>query len=188
MNQSNEILSQLKEIILDEKKRLLEIGAGKGEFASFAALSFPKLQWIVSEKASALLPLKKLHSQAIPYEVGKDSFPKTPFDYIFMADFLPEITWKQAKGLIKDFGHRLREGSQVFIVGNFRYDGKFLSSADEALDQQYKNKDSKLGLRAFEDILECMKKNGLELYKDYELPESKHLLVFTRIDRIHYEA
>lgn len=188
MNQSDALLSLLKDVIPNEKKRLLEIGAGKGELASFLSLSFPKLQWIVSEKASALLPLKKLHPQAISFEVGKDSFPKMPFDYVLMADFLSEITWKEAKGLIKDFGHRLREGSQVFILGNFRYDGKFLSAADEALDQQLKIKNAKLGLRAFEDISECMKKNGLELYKDYEVAEGKHLLVYTRIDRIQYDG
>lgn len=184
MNQSEALLNILREVLPSQKKRLLEIGAGKGELGAFLAPFFPELLWMASEKASALLPLKKLHPKALSFEVGKDDFPKTPFDYVFMADFLPELTWKQAKGLIKDFGHRLREGSQVFILGHFKYEGTYLSPEDETLDQKYKTLDPKLGLRSFEDICECMKKNGLELYQDYHLPEGKHLLVFTRLDKV----
>lgn len=184
MNQSEALLSIFKDIIPSQKKRLLEIGAGKGEFGAFLSTFFPDLLWMASEKPSALLPLKKLHPKALSFEVGKDDFPKTPLDYVFMADLLPELTWKQAKGLIKDFGHRLREGSQVFILGHFKYGGSFVRPEDETLDLKFKEQDPKWGLRSFEDICECMKKNGLDLYKDFELTEGKHLLVFTRLDRV----
>ncbi len=188
------LLTLLQEIITSDSKRLLEVGSGSGEQALLLTPYFANLIWTTTEKAEKIVSLKKVLLEAklpnlqgpLRFEVGEDEFPKNHagYNYVFMNEVLPYLTWKQAKGLMKMMGNRLREGSQVFISGAFKYEGYFRSEAQEALDQKLKEKDSKLGLRSFEDICDCMKKNGFDLYQDFDLPEAQHLLVFTRLERV----
>ena len=188
------LLTLLQEIITSDSKRLLEVGSGSGEQALLLTPYFANLIWTTTEKAEKIVSLKKVLLEAklpnlqgpLRFEIGEDEFPKNHagYNYVFMNEVLPYLTWKQAKGLMKMMGNRLREGSQVFISGAFKYEGYFRSEAQEALDQKLKEKDSKLGLRSFEDICDCMKKNGFDLYQDFDLPEAQHLLVFTRLERV----
>jgi hypothetical protein len=48
-------------------------------------------------------------------------------------------------------------------------------------DQELKQQDPLRGIRSFEDINKNMKKNGFELFKDYEMPANNRMLVFTRL-------
>jgi len=177
-----------------EKKRLLEIASESGELALFLAPHFSNLTWTTSEKKEKLSSLKKIILDSkianiqcpLCYEVGVDEFPKNHagYNYLFVNNLIAYLTWKQAKGLMKTMGNRMREGSQVFITGPLKYNGHFLSEIQESFDKKLKEKDSKLGIRSFEDICDCMKKNGFDLYQDFELPELEHLLVFTRLERV----
>lgn len=188
------LLNLLQSIITSEPKRLLEIGSGSGEQALLFALYFKNLIWTTSDKAEKMALLKKVLLEAklpniqgpLCFEVGEDEFPKNHagYNYVFMNEVLPYLTWKQAKGVMKMMGNRLREGSQIFIAGAFKYEGYFRSEAQEALDKKLKEKDIKFGLRSFEDICDCMKKNGFDLYQDFDLPDAQHLLVFTRLERV----
>lgn len=188
------LLKILQEIITTESMRLLEVGSGSGDHALLFAPYFSNLIWTTSEKSEKISPLKKTLLEAklpnlqgpLCFEVGEDEFPKNHagYNYVFLNEVIPYLTWKQAKGLMKMMGNRLRFGSQVFIAGSFKYEGYFRSEAQETLDKKLKEKDSKLGLRSFEDICDCMKKNGFDLYQDFDLPDAQHLLVFTRLERV----
>jgi chemotaxis methyl-accepting protein methylase len=91
--------------------------------------------------------------------ITKDEFPKFNCDLVFTANTLHLLDWKKCKSWMKLLGTRLREGSQVFIYGAF----------------------SETGERSIENINRVMIKNGFAIYKDFELSDNNHLLVFTRL-------
>lgn len=182
------ILQVLKEY-LDGEGRLLEIGSGTGEHGIFFSEQFPKLHWVTSDQSINFPVLKSnLKNAKIPnlhgpetLQIGKDDFPKGGFDYVFTANTLHIMSWKEDKGLFKLLGRRLREGSLVFIYGPFNKDGQFTSDSNAQFDTWLKDRNSKSGIRNFEDVASNMKKMGFKLLKDHEMPANNRLLVFERL-------
>jgi cyclopropane fatty-acyl-phospholipid synthase-like methyltransferase len=168
--------------------RLLEIGSGTGEHAIFFAEKFKQIQWITSDvKVNHKIIKEHLKEAKLPnvhgpetLKIGVDDFPKNKFDYVFTANTLHIMSWKEDKSLIKLLGKRLREGALVFIYGPFNYDGAFTSPSNENFDQWLKDRDARSGIRNFEDVVQAMDKAGLKLLNDYEMPANNKLLVFER--------
>lgn len=186
------ILKVLKEIISPENKALLEIGSGSGQHAVYFAPEFPQLQWITSDVLGNQMGIaswlkeakvKNIHGPEV-FEVGKDEFPRQPFDTVFTANTFHIMGWKQVKSLFKMFGTRLREGAQVIIYGPFNYDGKFTSESNERFDASLKERDPKSGIRSFEDVKSNMEKNGFSFTHDYEMPANNRILLFTKLPRL----
>jgi hypothetical protein len=91
--------------------------------------------------------------------ISNNDIPKLTCDLIFTANTFHQIEWKDCKSWMKMLGTRLREGSQVFIFDTF----------------------NESGFRSTNDVTHSMIKHGFALYKDYELPANKHVLVYTRL-------
>lgn len=189
------ILEVLKDVITKDNSKLLEVGSGTGQHASFFAAHFPNIEWHTSDLVCNHLTINSNISESnltnikapISYEVGKDSFPKTPFDLLFSANTFHIMSWKKVKTLIKAFGGHLRPGSQVVIYGPFNYDGNFTSKSNEAFDHELKQKDPKSGIRSFEDVDKQMKDQGFTLSKDYEMPANNRALLYFRTPRLDKE-
>ena len=183
------ILQVLKEVITNDNKRVLEIGSGSAQHAVYFAKNLKDIVWTTSDIISNHEQIKTVLNNAklsnlrgpLAFEVGKDNFPKYNYDIVFTANTFHIMTWKQCKNLMKILGNRLREGSQVIIYGPFNYEGKFTSDSNYLFDQELKKQDPLRGIRSFEDINKNMKKNGFELFKDYEMPANNRMLVFTRL-------
>ncbi|MBT4763174.1 MAG: DUF938 domain-containing protein [Bdellovibrionaceae bacterium] len=182
------ILNVLNEYI-QENKRLLEIGSGTGQHAIYLAQHNKTLQWVTSDvKANHLVIKSYLKENKLgnihgpeTLKIGVDDFPKGSFDYIFTANTLHIMSWKEAKTLFKLLGKRLRAGSLCFFYGPFNYQGKFTSPSNDEFDQLLKSKDSKSGIRNYEDILKAMQSSGFKMIKDHEMPANNRLLVFERL-------
>jgi len=183
------ILKVLKEVLTIDNKRILEIGSGPAEHAVYFAKNLKEIIWTTTDVLSehgrikAALEMAKLPNLRGPlaFEIGKDDFPKYNYDIVFTANTFHIMSWKQCKNLMKILGNRLREGSQVIIYGPFNYEGNFTSESNAQFDQSLKAQDPAAGIRSFEDINKNMKKNGFELFKDYEMPANNRMLVFTRL-------
>ena len=184
------IFEILKEVVTSDDKNIFEIGSGSGQHAIFMAPKFPNLTWITSDVTGNHKLIKENLEAAkisnirgpFQYEVGKDDFPRIPFDLVFTANTFHIMSWKNCKTLMKNLGNRLREGSQVVIYGPFNYDGKFTSESNANFDVWLKERNPESGIRAFEDVKNNMEKNGFTLYKDFEMPANNRTLVFTRLD------
>lgn len=169
--------------------RLLEIGSGTGEHAIFFGEKFPKLHWVTSDipenhgGIKTWLQEVKLPNVHGPEKlvIGVDDFPKGSFDYVFTANTLHIMSWKEDKSLFKLLGKRLREGSVVFFYGPFNYDGRYTSDSNEKFDGWLKSRNEKSGIRNFEDVLASMEKFGFKLLKDHEMPANNRILVFERL-------
>lgn len=182
------ILNILKEYIVSSG-RLLEIGSGTGEHAIYFGKHLPKVQWVTSDVKTNHKTIKEWLKEAkLPnvhgpevLKIGKDDFPRGKFDYIFSANTLHIMSWKEDKSLFKLLGKRLREGALVFFYGPFNYDGKFTSASNEEFEGWLKGRDPQSGIRNFEDVCQTMIKNGFELRDDHEMPANNRLLVFARL-------
>lgn len=180
-----EVLSQY----ISTDGRLLEIGSGTAQHAIYIAEKMPKLHWVTSDRPEnheaikARLKESKISNIHGPEKlvIGEDDFPsKRPFDYVFSANTLHIMSWKEDKTLFKLLGKRLREGSLVFFYGPFNYNQQFTSESNQQFDQDLKLRDPKSGIRNFEDVVQAMEKSGLSLLKDHEMPANNRLLVFER--------
>lgn len=183
------ILSILKEIFKNDSLRVLEVGSGNADHATYFAKNLKNVLWMTSEKESQCEVIaKKLALEKLPnlrgplaFEIGKDHFPRYTYDIVFTANTFHIMSWKQCKNLMKMLGGNLREGSQVIIYGPFNYNGKFTSKSNEQFDTFLKERDAQSGIRSFEDVDKNMLKNGFTLYKDYEMPANNRVLVYTRM-------
>lgn len=184
------IFEVLKEIIGDDTVKIFEIGSGSAQHAVFMAPQLKNAVWTTSDVAAHQALIKETLAKAkvenikgpFLYEVGKDNFPRVPYDVIFTANTFHIMSWKQCKTLIKELGTRLREGSQVIIYGPFNYNGEFTSESNANFNVWLKERNPESGIRAFEDVNSNMIKNGFSLYKDYEMPANNRILVYTRLE------
>lgn len=184
------ILEILKEVIGDDTVKIFEIGSGSAQHATFMAPQLKNVQWTTSDVTANHPIIKDALAKAktdnirgpFQYEVGKDNFPRVPYDVVFTANTFHIMSWKQCKTLMKELGTRLREGSQVIIYGPFNYNGEFTSESNANFNVWLKERNPESGIRAFEDVNANMIKNGFSLYKDYEMPANNRILVFTRLE------
>jgi cyclopropane fatty-acyl-phospholipid synthase-like methyltransferase len=189
-------VSRSEDLILDVLKkyittggRLLEIGSGTGEHAVYFAKHFPDLHWVTSEvkenhpDITSLLKkeqLSNLHGPEL-LKIGEDDFSDTrPFDYVFSANTLHEMSWKENKTLFKLLGKRLRVKARVFFYGPFNYQQAFSSPTQQMFDEWLKAQNPKSGIRNFEDVSQGMEKSGFFLLQDKALADDQHLLIFER--------
>ncbi|MBT7611244.1 MAG: DUF938 domain-containing protein [Bacteriovoracaceae bacterium] len=174
---------------LQRSGKLLEISSGTGEHAIYFGNEFKQIQWVTSELREnhpiikSYLKEAKLSNIHGPekLKIGEDDFPKSKFDYVFTANSIHIMSWKENKSLFKLLGKRLREGALVFIYGPFNYKGEFTSDSNEKFNEWLKNKDPKSAIRNMEDVVLGMNKNGLKLLNDHEMPANNRLLVFERM-------
>jgi cyclopropane fatty-acyl-phospholipid synthase-like methyltransferase len=183
------ILEVLLKIIETKDKRLIEIGAGTGQHAVYFAPKFPWLEWHPTDLGRGVQAVNQLMTEvsspnlkkAIRLDVNTDDFPKLKFDLVYSANTLHIMPWKTCKTFMKLMGQRLREGSRVILYGPFKYQGEFTSESNAQFDQSLKETDPNMGIRAFEDIVNAMAKNGFELLHDFEMPANNRTLVFKRL-------
>lgn len=183
------ILHVLQQVILPSDRRLLEVGTGTGQHAVYLAPHFPQLEWFPTDLSVNIPGMNLWFQEAkipniqkpVRLDVGKDDFPKLKFDVVFTANTFHIMHWKECKSFMKLLGNRLREGSRFVVYGPFKYDGKFTSESNAEFDLSLKGRDPLMGIRAFEDVLANMTKNGFELLEDYEMPANNRVLVFQRL-------
>lgn len=182
------ILEVLKQYLVGNT-RLLEIGSGNGQHAVLFARYFKDLYWVTSDRKSEHSNIKATLMSAkcsniagpISLEIGVDDINEKPFDYVFTANTLHIMEWKEDKVLFKLLGKRLREGALVFFYGPFNFNGTFTSASNEEFDKWLKERNPKSGIRHFEDVQNAMTKSGFKLLKDHEMPSNNRLFVFERM-------
>ncbi len=185
---NKEPILQILKKYLTTSGRLLEIGSGTGQHAVYFANYFNHIHWITSDLKdnhkviSEYLheaKLKNVHGPEL-LKVGRDNFPLGTFNFVFTANTLHIMSWKENKAMFKQLGLRLRAGALVFFYGPFKYESKFTSQSNEDFDVLLKSSNVKSGIRSFEDVTANMKKAGFKLLKDHKMPANNRILVYER--------
>ena len=182
------ILEVLKGLIDDKERKLLEIGSGTGQHAVYLAPYFANLTWVTSDlecnHANIIERIKQRNTSnvrgPVPLEIGNNEFPEGNFDIIFTANTFHIMSWQECMLFIKNCGN-LSKGALVIIYGPFNYNGKYTSESNQNFDKFLKSNAAHKSIRNFEDVRDSMKRNGVELENDYEMPANNRILVFKKI-------
>ncbi len=180
------ILKILKLYIKEKSLNFFEIGSGTGQHGLFFAKNCPLITWTFSDRQENHQHIKNNLNASqlknvlgpLPFEVGIDPLPPVKFDCLFTANTMHIMPWKKVKTLTKAIGKSLESRTLVFIYGPFRYQGKHTAPSNQRFDDSLKAQNSSMGIRAFEDMVMSMSKNGFSLLHDHEMPAHNRLLVF----------
>lgn len=183
------ILEALKPL-LEDRKRLLEIGSGTGQHAVFMAPKLNHLTWTLSDlkdrhrgmslwlREEPILNIKG----PIHYEAGVTDFPKLleDFDVVFTSNTLHIMSWEGCLNLFNDLEENLEKGALFLIYGAFKYKGKFTTDSNKDFEEWLKERDPKSGVRDFERVRDELKNRSFSLLKDISMPSNNQLLVFKK--------
>lgn len=182
------ILSVLREMFSDPGA-VLEIGAGTGQHAVYFASELPHLTWQPTEKADQLAGIRLWVEEAdlanindpLELDVTQASWPLENTDMVFSANTVHIMSWPDVMCMFSGLGKILRSGGLLCLYGPFNYNNKYTSESNARFDVWLKDRDPKSGIRNFEDMDEQARQAGLNLFKDFEMPENNRVLVWKKI-------
>jgi hypothetical protein len=187
------ILEVLQDYIDSSVTNLLEFGAGTGQHAVYMAPFFSETTWVVSDIAGKHAGIRMWLKEnpaaniegPIAFKVGSHPFPTDRwYQAFYTANTFHIMPWKKVKTLIKMLGHRLREGSKVFIYGPFRDGSDYRGQSNVDFDQALKQQDPAMGIRDENDVIQTMFKQGFDLLENRAMPANNRILVFERLEHI----
>jgi hypothetical protein len=170
------ILGILKRVFR-EARRVLEIGSGTGQHASYFSAALPHLVWQASDRAENLPGIREWG--VVPIELDVDGkWPPIDADAAFTANTCHIMSWPQVEKMFAGVG---RLGVKTFcLYGPFNYGGKHTSESNARFDAMLRGRDPASGLRDFEAIVALAGRNGLLLQEDNAMPANNRLLVMAR--------
>ncbi len=181
------ILSVIRPIF-SAYSRVLEIGSGTGQHAIYFAENMPHLTWCSSDRRSYLEGINMwLEDAGLPnvvppleLDVTDDHWPVADVDAVFTANSVHIMGYREVACMIKGAGKLLPEQGALVIYGPFNYGGSYTSESNARFDQWLKSRDSRSGIKDFEEILSMADDNGMQLTADLAMPANNRILHFTK--------
>ncbi len=177
------------EILADhfaDRKHVLEIGSGTGQHAVHFGKNLIHLIWQTSDlqenipdlvdrineegSSNIVLPLK--------LDVTVHPWPMETADAVFTANTLHIMPWDCVPDFFKGAGRVLLSGGILCVYGPFKYGGNFTSESNKDFDGWLQSKNSKSGIRDFEEVNKLALDIGFNLIKDYSMPANNQLIVW----------
>lgn len=189
-----ESCEQNQDVILDVLRQtftapgeVLEIGSGTGQHAVHFTQYLPHLHWQPSDVADQIPGMQLwfvevAHTRIqVPIELDVNgSWPNQKFDYVFTANTLHIVSWSDVQKMFEGVGGLLKQQGLWVQYGPFNYGGEFTSASNARFDQWLKARDSKSGIRNFEDLAELACNHGMMLQADHEMPVNNRMLVWQK--------
>ncbi|MDH5764412.1 MAG: class I SAM-dependent methyltransferase [Gammaproteobacteria bacterium] len=179
-----EVLSK----VFNESGKVLEVGSGTGQHAVFFTQQLPHLQWYPTDVSTALPGIRLWIKDAghdrieMPQEldVNIEIWPFRNMDYVFTANTTHIVSWSEVKSMFRGIAQVLKSGGIFCQYGPFNYNGSYTSPSNEQFDQWLKQRDSRSGIRNFEDLVLLAEKHEMILYTDFEMPANNHILAWQK--------
>lgn len=173
------ILSILKRVF-QNRKYVLEIGAGTGQHAAYFAPELPHLVWQPSDVAAHLPGIRQWVSAPEPIELDVDgTWPVLAVDAVFSANTCHIMSWPQVERMFEGIG-KIESLKTFCLYGPFNYGGQYTSPSNARFDAMLRREDPASGLRDFEAVVELARRFGMRLAEDNALPANNRLLVFIK--------
>jgi SAM-dependent methyltransferase len=179
---------------LAASQRVLEIGSGTGQHASWFSAHLPHLVWQPSDRGEYLALLRRRLEQghppnllqAVELDVRARPWPVAGVDAVFTANTLHIMEWSAVEELFRGIGTVLHRGDAperphpgvLCVYGPFRYRGRYTSDSNAAFDRFLKDRDPRSGIRDFEAVDTLARSQGLHLQADHAMPANNQLLVW----------
>lgn len=170
-------------------KKVLEVGSGTGQHATYFAANMPWLEWQPTDQQEYLAGVEAWRTESnlsnfLPCElldVRQHGLPQpvTSFDAVFTANTLHIMHWPSVESL---FGllSELETATQLCIYGPFNYAGEFTSPSNARFNQWLQDRDPASGIRDIEAIIQLARAAHYKLYEDYAMPANNRLLHFQK--------
>jgi len=172
----------------EDRRRVLEIGAGTGQHAVHFARNLPWLRWQPTDRAEYLHGLASRVAvegppnleSPIEFDVLHDPWPAIAADAAFSANTLHIMSWPAVEALFAGMPRVLDAGAVLAIYGPFRYRGQFTTPSNDLFDRELRERDPASGVRDFEAVDELASRAGFEFVDDRAMPANNQLIVWRR--------
>ena len=183
------ILAVLAEV-LPPAARVLEIAAGAGEHALWAAERFPETRWLPTDPDPSALgsiaawraaagPPNLLPPRRLDVREAAD-WPPPPFDAVVAINMIHISPWTAVQALIAGAGRTLRSGGVLFLYGPYLEANIATAPSNLAFDEDLKRRNPDWGLRRLEEVTALAAARGLALFRRIEMPADNLSLAFRR--------
>jgi len=187
--QNQQVILDVLKTLFTEPGDVLEIGSGTGQHAVFFTHHLPHLHWqpgdLEAEHAGMKLWFEEVAHDRIKapmvLDVDMPSWPVVKMDYIFTANTTHIISAAQAEKMLKHVGEHLKQGGLFTQYGPFNYNGKYTSESNANFDVWLKQRNPESCIKDFETIEQHANRNGMQLFKDIEMPANNRILVWQKI-------
>jgi len=188
---------------LPPSARVLEIGSGSGQHASFFCGQIAGLEWQASEKKDALAGLQAQLTAVPPASLAPGSklldaialdvmaaeqWPRRSgngalagaFDAVFSANTCHIMPAAAVPHLLAGAARVLRPGGLLLLYGPFHDGGVPTSASNAAFDAHLRSLDPAMGVRDALELQEQARELGLEPLADVAMPANNRMLVLER--------
>lgn len=189
------ILAVLRRLLQD-RRRVLEIGSGTGQHAEYFAAQLPHLLWQASDHPDYLPGIaERLAEAGLPNapppwplqavlapSAGLAPLPDGPlgFDAVFSANTLHIMSWPHVQAFFAGLQAVMAEDALLCVYGPFNYNGDYSSDSNRQFDAWLKARDPASGIRDAEAVDALAAAQGLRLVDDVAMPANNRLRVWRR--------
>ncbi len=179
-----EILQQ----VLPSRGRLLEIGSGSGQHATFFAEHLPEWTWLPSDveeknlaSVRAWAAEKQLPNLLEPVSIDVLDAPWNvgPVDALFSSNLIHIAPWSCCLDLMAGAHRHVEAGGLLILYGPFRIAGEHTADSNAAFDKKIRERDARFGVRDLEAV--CEAAEGFELLERFEMPANNQVVVLRRL-------
>lgn len=186
-NNKNVILHHLQNVFSD-RDRVLELGSGTGQHATWFAQHMPWLQWQPSDiplNVPFLQPRCSAYaggnlSEITPLDVTDKPWPVDVPHAIFTANSLHIMPYVAVQALFDALGRQAGTDTCLVVYGPFNYGGDYSSPSNEQFDQWLAQQNRLSAIRDFEKVDALAQEAGFVLEQDTDMPANNRLLVWRK--------
>ncbi len=171
------ILAILAEVLQDTR-RVLEIGSGTGQHAAYFAQGLPHLTWQPSDLTENLASIDAWRAEAqapnllapVALDLFAESWPVQAFDAVVCINTIHIVPWAAVERLFATVAARLPVDGVMYVYGPYRYPDRPLEPSNENFDAWLKQRDPRSGVRDFTAVDALARAAGLTLQGDRAMP------------------
>lgn len=176
------------ERVLPADGRVLEIGSGTGQHATWFAAHMPGQVWQPTDLHDHL-PILSLRcavyegSNLLPplaLDVCQHPWPAEVHEAVFTANSFHIMSFAAVEQFFAELGRRSRPGTLLCVYGPFNYNGRYTSDSNARFDQWLAQQNPDSAIRDFEAVDALAQAEGFELVEDNEMPANNRLLVWRK--------
>jgi len=170
---------------LPRSGRMLEIGSGTGQHATFFAPAMPQWQWQPSEHPNQVPTLQagleghaatNIERPLVLDVTGK--WPEEKFDAVYSANTAHIMHFPAVEAMFAGVGARLNSRGLFVLYGPFAHSGRHNAPSNAEFDASLRARDPGMGIRDVEQLDRLAEECGLERIAELRMPANNHILMF----------
>lgn len=181
------ILDQLREL-LPQRGKVLEIGSGTGQHATFFTRNLPGLTWQPSDREENLAGLEACFSAEanerilplLKLDVIHDPWEGCSYDAVYSANTAHIMSWEAVVAMFAGVAAHLVTGGKFCLYGPFNIDNLSTSQSNVRFDAHLRAQDSQMGIRDMGAIEALANVYHMQLDQKIAMPANNFILVFAK--------